>query len=213
LGARLIFDVGANAGDKTIQFLSCSDRVVSVEPSPAAIEILRQRFNRNPRVIIVPKGVGRNKGTASLQMFGGADAYNTFSAKWAKHLSSRGERPQKNVTSIVNVPVTTLEQLIQEYGRPDYVKIDVEGYELEVISGLSESLPLISLECNLPQFSQETIEMVSMLSLRDPNAKYNFCTTEPPTKFESDHWLKADEISTIVISGRWRFMEIFCRSK
>lgn len=43
-------------------------------------------------------------------------------------------------------PVTTLDLSIEEYGLPDYVKIDVKGGELEVLKGLSTPLPQSSFE-------------------------------------------------------------------
>ena len=46
----------------------------------------------------------------------------------------------------VTVPVTTLDDLIESYGRPDFLKIDVEGFELDVLKGLSSSVRLLSLE-------------------------------------------------------------------
>jgi hypothetical protein len=45
--------------------------------------------------------------------------------------------------------VTTLDALIAEYGRPSFCKIDVEGYELQVIEGLSQPIRTISFEYNV----------------------------------------------------------------
>ena len=46
----------------------------------------------------------------------------------------------------VEVPVVTLDSLIESYGVPTFCKIDVEGYEAEVLGGLSQPLPGLSLE-------------------------------------------------------------------
>ena len=48
--------------------------------------------------------------------------------------------------STAYVPVTTLDELVTTHGRPDFCKIDVEGYEPEVLSGLSQPLPVIQFE-------------------------------------------------------------------
>ena len=108
--------------------------------------------------------------------------------------------------------MTTLDSLIEKYGAPSYIKIDVEGYELEVIKGLSTSVQLISVECNLPVFKRETLEIIDRLSARDPTATYNFSVTEPPAKFEKNAWLTKDEIVKIVDEERFGFMEIYCRA-
>jgi hypothetical protein len=46
----------------------------------------------------------------------------------------------------IPVTVTTLDALIAHYGLPAFCKIDVEGYELEVLKGLSQPIPALSFE-------------------------------------------------------------------
>lgn len=94
---------------------------------------------------------------------------------------------------------------------PYYVKIDVEGFELEVIWGLSQAVPLLSVECNLPHFCNETLEIVKKLSDLSSLIRFNFVTTEPPLKFEADDWLEANEIIPIVESGRHTYLELYAR--
>jgi hypothetical protein len=47
---------------------------------------------------------------------------------------------------LLSVHVTTLDHLIHSYGMPTFCKIDVEGYELEVLRGLTQPIPILSFE-------------------------------------------------------------------
>jgi hypothetical protein len=139
----------------------------------------------------------------------------TISDKWTEtlaHCLDGRERPKMLPTKTIQVPITTLDKLIAQHGIPSFIKIDVEGAELDVIRGLSMKVPLVSVECNLPVFKNETIEIIALLSARDAGACFNFSTTEPPLRFESNEWLSSDVIRGIVEREEFGFMEIYCRS-
>jgi FkbM family methyltransferase len=212
--AKLVFDIGANVGGKTTQYSSLVDKVVSVEPSPAAVDILKQRFARYANVVVLGKGVGAEEGTARFYLFGEADCYNTFSPKWAETLATSElcGRPHGAARETLDVPVTTLDQLVKEYGLPSYIKVDVEGYELQVIRGLSKPVPMLSFECNLPEFLGETVECVSLLSGLAPSALFNYCLEEPPVRFASERWLERNQLLDVLTTGNVRFAEIYCKS-
>jgi FkbM family methyltransferase len=211
---KLIFDIGANEGSKAIIFSCLADQIIIVEPSPAAAQILKQRFKRKPNVIVVESGVGDQAGVAKFYMFNDADAYNTFSLKWKDSLSATATeiRPRKEVTKTMDVSIVTLDDLIKRYGVPSYIKIDVEGSELNVINGLSTSVQRVSFECNLPEFEAEAIACISRLARLQPGAQFNYCLTEPPTQFASTTWLSARDMERVVESDKLSFMEIYCKS-
>jgi FkbM family methyltransferase len=215
IGSELVFDIGANNGDKTAIFAGIAKKVVCVEPNPKSAAILRRRFARNRAIVIVQKGAGASLCVEHLYQFEETSCFNTFSDKWVKalaHPSSFAVAAAQAVRNKIAVPMTTLDQLVQTHGAPSYVKIDVEGYELSTIRGLSYRIPLISIECNLPEFLPETLELLSILASRFPRITFNYCIEEPPAAFESDQWLQYEAISSVVREGSLRYIELYCRS-
>jgi FkbM family methyltransferase len=130
----LCFDVGANVG-QTIEALVDSDaRVVAIEPNLNCLPVLKYQFQRNPDVTIVNKAVGSVAGVGELH-FTGTESTASMREDWP--FPNRG---------LLRVEMTTLDALIVEFGRPNFLKVDVEGFELEVFGGLSQPIPLIFFE-------------------------------------------------------------------
>jgi hypothetical protein len=72
---------------------------------------------------------------------------STLSPDWAaRMLRERDAFEGVSWGSAVDVPVTTLDDLITRYGPPAFCKIDVEGYDLEVLRGVSQPLRALSFE-------------------------------------------------------------------
>jgi FkbM family methyltransferase len=92
----LIFDVGANVGDKTDVFLRLGARVVSIEPDEANQEVLRGKFLRYrlaPKcVIIVGKAVSDRSTIETMWIDGPGSAVNTLSQKWVETLKTNKDK-------------------------------------------------------------------------------------------------------------------------
>ncbi len=130
----LCFDIGANVG-QTIEVLTdLGARVVAVEPNPECMPVLNFQFAGNPNVTIVEKAAGSARGFADLH-FHGTESTASIREDW----------PFKT-SKTITVPVTTLDDLIAEYGTPAFLKVDVEGFELEVFRGLTQPVPTICFE-------------------------------------------------------------------
>jgi FkbM family methyltransferase len=157
----LVFDIGANVGQKTEVFLACGARVVAVEPNPLCRPILDYEFGSNKDVTLVGKAVGAQEGELDLNIVGIATTASVLD-DW-KYLGAGydGGGEARKVT----VAVTTLDSLIAEFGVPDFVKIDVEGFEPEVMKGLSRPVPLISFEYGAEAgFGQRLMACLSRLA-------------------------------------------------
>ena len=143
----LAFDVGAHVGSRTLVWARLGARVVAVEPVPEAMRVLRLLYGHHPRVALVQAAVGRQPGWLPMLVSEREPTVSTLSSDWAERmLHERHAFARTRWGHSVLVPVTTLDALIARYGRPAFCKIDVEGYDLEVLEGLSEPLPALSFE-------------------------------------------------------------------
>jgi FkbM family methyltransferase len=172
----LVFDVGANLGQKSDIFLSAGFRSIVIEPNLHCQESLTLQFANNPRATIVQKAVGREPGTALLYS-AGSDAAASLLSGWNERIYGQTREIRSQV-----VTVTTLDNLIHEFGPPEYIKIDIEGFEKHALLGLSRSVPLISIEYHLHELDQarECVSIVSRLgrlSFRTTDM-YGYWTTE-----------------------------------
>ena len=130
----LCFDIGANVGQTIEALRACGASVVALEPNPHCMPALRHQFARDPDVALVAKAVGDRPGKATLHFSGTAAT-----------ASLRGDWNRRN-DQVVAVETVTLDQLIQAHGPPKLLKVDVEGFEMEVFQGLSRSVPVIYFE-------------------------------------------------------------------
>ncbi len=143
----LVFDVGAHLGDRTRAFAALGARVVALEPQPRLLPWLRLLAGRTPGVVVLPVAVGAEPGTAFLAVSRRTPTVSTLAHGWRERIP-RANPGFRGVSweEEVEVPVTTLDALIAEYGVPRFCKIDVEGFEAEVLAGLTQAVPALSVE-------------------------------------------------------------------
>ncbi len=175
----LCFDVGADVGAKTEVFLKLGARVVAFEPQPDRMMELQARLGARPRLATVSAAVGASPGKATLYV----RPYRPASS-----LRREWEGP---VESTLEVPLTTLDDAIARYGKPRYCKIDVEGYEMEALTGLSRALDVLSFEYHLrEQEVQRTVDCLSYLA-RLGDVRLNITAAESPVLLLSE-WRSKD---------------------
>src|SRR5712691_3085428 len=134
IGRRsLVFDVGAHVGSYSDLYAELGARVVAVEPNPELARVIRRRL---PGVQVETCAVGDIEGVASFYV-GSQLSLGTLSRRFAGMVE---DEYGVKLTPFL-VPVTTLPRLFEKYGVPDFLKIDVEGAERQVLSGMGDVRP------------------------------------------------------------------------
>ena len=139
-----VFDIGANVGTYTEAFLTLgAGKVVAVEPTP---DLVRKLTNiRDKRLTVVASGVGKESGILPFNL-SNFSTMNSFSGEWLDKVAQEVPSGHPQRINTVNVEVVTLDALIKKHGIPDFIKIDVEGTELQVLQGLAIAPKCLSFE-------------------------------------------------------------------
>jgi FkbM family methyltransferase len=142
----LAFDVGSHVGDRAGSFLRLGAKVVAVEPQPALGKVLKLVYGRNPNFTLVRAAIGAREGEIELKLNTRNPTVATASDDFIKSADAAPGWEGQRWDDRIKVPMTTLDALIARYGKPAFVKIDVEGFEDEVLAGVSQPLPALSIE-------------------------------------------------------------------
>jgi FkbM family methyltransferase len=131
----VVWDVGANVGVYTAQFCSwvgSTGHVVAFEPNPNPLAEIRRRLPECPWLTLMDVALGAKEGTASFV----ADA--SYSPR--SHVQFGGGS-EFSSASVIPVKVSTGDAVCESMGRvPNVIKIDVEGFEDDVLLGLKNTL-------------------------------------------------------------------------
>jgi FkbM family methyltransferase len=204
-----VFDVGANVGNRVVSFLECGANVIAVEPQPFCVDILRKKFGN--KIIIKNLGLGETSG--ELEMHISNDT--TVSSFSEDYINSTKERfKYSKWIDTIKVPITTLDDLIAQHGVPKFCKIDVEGFELQVLKGLHQAIPFLSIEYCVPEMQQQLKACVDHLHGLMPNGQFNYSVGES-MQWAQTSWMDFNEfdkhINTAGFIGT-SFGDIYFRS-
>lgn len=187
----LVYDIGAHVGDKAQWFVDRGAKVVCVEPLPLLVEMIRKRFEGTGQVAVIPKGVSDEPGVMVMEVNSYAPALSSFAPHWKS-----GRFAEFTWDARAEFEMTTLDELIQTYGPAKYCKIDVEGFEYKVISGLtSKSITYISYEF-LGERISDAFDVLGYL-LKLGYDSFNF-SLEENHKFFLDQWVSFHRLILIM---------------
>ena len=129
-GRRLVFDVGLHSGDDSACYLSLGHRVVGIEANPLLAERGKVRFAEQ-----ISQGLMTVLNVGVLNQPGVFTFYrNITNDGWSSFDPTRGK---KGKWEEIEVPCVTTRQLFAEHGKPYFIKIDIEGADLQAIESLT----------------------------------------------------------------------------
>lgn len=192
----LCFDIGANMGSRVSSFLMLNAKVVAVEPQQICFKELEKVFVNYP-VTLVNKGVGAKEEVKDFYMSSN-HLMSSFSEEWIE--GTKKMFTNDNWDRVEKMQITTLDKMIAEYGEPQFIKIDTEGFEVEVLKGLSSPIKALSVEYTLPDPHQKNLACIEKLaSLYNADAVYNLCRDEAYS-MHFPTWQTVESIKNLITS-------------
>lgn len=207
----LCFDVGANRGNRIEPLLQIGAKVLAVEPQKSCYDYLN-RFYGN-RITLITKGLS-DKEEVKKFYISNESTNSSFSKEYINAVKSKRFK-EHSWDNVVEIEMTTLDKLIEEYGIPVFIKIDVEGYELEVIKGLNSPVNLISFEYTTPEQTTKAIDCINYIESINNNIECNYSIGES-MEFELKMWLSAEQMKKHILSKNFiysGFGDIYVRKK
>ncbi len=208
----LAFDIGAHVGSRVGAWRRLGARTIAVEPQPDCLRVLRLLYGRDPSVTLLPNAVGAQPGRAQLAISSATPTVSSMSSTWMSTVTQDRRFARIRWTSSIDVEVVTLDELIARFGVPAFCKVDVEGFELEVLSGLSHPVPALSFEYLPPAHDAalSTLELVERLG----RYEYNYSPSET-MRLASRSWLGASSLVKLLDGFRplGRSGDVYARIK
>jgi FkbM family methyltransferase len=183
----LVFDIGAHAGNHVRSLTALGCRVVALEPQPDFARVLRLLFGRSPSVTILEAAAAERAGRARLSISERTPTVTSLAASWQRARAGDADFARVRWNKSLEIEVTTIDALIEQYGVPAFVKLDVEGSEPAALAGLSRPVAGVAFEY-LPRALDGVAACVSRLAALDRYV-YNWSQGES-YEFARASWLE-----------------------
>jgi FkbM family methyltransferase len=156
----VVIDVGAHVGTRARAMRAAGASVVALEPQALFARFLRLTLPRD--IVLIEAAAGSAETLADMAISSRHPTVSSLQTSFVDDAATAPGFEHVRWDRRERVQVTTLDALIAKHGRPAYIKIDVEGFEIEVLSGLSQPVPMVSVEY-LPAFVALTHQVITRL--------------------------------------------------
>ena len=138
----MYFDIGSNIGDWSLANINQCDKIISIEASPITFKKLENHC-KHDKITLLNYAVCNNNGNDIVFYQAQSDVLSTINKDW---LTMEGSRFCNHPYTEIICKTISIDKLIEQYGLPDLIKIDVEGGEYECISSLTQKVKLLCFE-------------------------------------------------------------------
>lgn len=172
---EIVFDVGANVGQTASEFVQYfpSAEIHCFEPISKPFEILRNNFESNHRVHCYHQALGAENGELNIVI-------NDDPISTTNSLIHQGRHSQ-NKAKHETVEVISIDSFLVKHNIPriDFLKIDVEGFELEVLKGAANAFDynqvrLVLCEVGLSAENKFHVSIAEMIAFMEAKGFYFF---------------------------------------
>ena len=176
----LYFDIGANVGNWALANISKADKIITVEASPTTFKRLQDHL-RNTNIEVLEYAVCNNNNNDIIFYNADCDVLSTINKEWLTAETSRFHNHKYNEIVCKTI---TIDRLIEKYGIPNLIKIDVEGGEYECITSLTQKVDMLCFEwaSEVNDITIKCLDYLHSLGFRQffiqDQDNYNFRPTE-----------------------------------
>lgn len=169
-----VIDVGANFGYYSVltaELVGPTGKVIAIEPNHDTTAFLKRTIRLNgydDRTVVIESAVGNNPDNAALLFTPHAEPKNAT-------IVATAEQVDQTLGSLTNVSSCTIDSLLPQIGRVDFIKIDAEGAEHDIFLGMRQTIeihdPDIVLEFNAARYADPGA-FIDELRLFWPNLRH-----------------------------------------
>ena len=183
----MIFDVGANYGTFTEAAIKAGHKVIAIEPAPRVFSRLVSSYIYSPNVVPLKMAVSDTNNDLVEFYEADEDGLSSLNKEW---LTSETMPYSGKPFRTIKATTITIDSLVELYGRPDLIKIDVEGAEWSVFRGMTKHQGTITFEWTYETLHEHRHQLKYLKNLGYTEVGPQFIENH---LVEPDHWFSIDK--------------------